>query len=67
MAEKKWMGEQTERIVKECEVLDREGEMTVLSSGKKKKKQGLSQRAVKIEAVVPRNTVLEENDRFELI
>ncbi|TVY49406.1 hypothetical protein LOCC1_G001043 [Lachnellula occidentalis] len=58
-AEKKWMSEQTERIVKgEYEVLDGEGETTVL----KGKKRSPKQKATKILA----QDVIED-DGFELI
>ena len=66
MAEKKWMMEQTEKIVKgEYEVLDAEGETTVLSA--KKKKGSPKQRAIKNSPAVVKNVDVEEDDGFELI
>jgi len=62
LAEKKWVSEQTERIVKgEYEVLDNEGKKTVISKGKKKGSP--KQRATPV--VV--KSVVEEDDGFELI
>lgn len=62
LAEQKWVSEQTERIVKgEYEVLDNEGEKTVLAKGKKKGSP--KQRATP--AVV--KSVVDEDDGFELI
>jgi hypothetical protein len=58
-AEKKWLSEQTDRIVKgEYEVLDAQGETTVLKGKKKSPKQKATQNAVK---------EIEEDDGFELI
>lgn len=58
-AEKKWMSEQTERIVKgEYEVLDEQGEITVLKGQGRK-------RSPRQKAVVEK--VVEEDDGFELI
>lgn len=71
LAEKKWVNEQTERMVKgEYEVLDNEGETTVLaSSGKGKGRKGSpKQKAAKTPtttAIVQR--VVDEDDDFELI
>jgi len=58
-AEKKWMSEQTERIVKgEYEVLDKEGETTVLKGKKKSPKQKAAKNLAQD---------VEEDDGFELI
>lgn len=66
MAEKKWAAEQTDKIVKgEYEVLDAEGETTVLSS-KKGKKGSPKQRAIKNVPAVVKNDA-EEDDGFELV
>jgi len=63
LAEKKWVSEQTERIVKgEYEVLDNEGETTVISKGKKKGSP--KQRALPL---VTKNVDVEEDDGFELV
>jgi len=62
LAEKKWVSEQTERIVKgEYEVLDNKGEKTVISKGKKKgsPKQQATPVVVK--------SVADEDDGYELI
>jgi hypothetical protein len=62
LAEQKWVSEQTERIVKgEYEVLDNEGEKTVISKGKKRgsPKQRATPEVVK--------SVVNEDDEFELI
>lgn len=60
-AEKKFLSEQTERMIKESyEVLDAEGESVVLTGGKKKKGSPKS-KAVKAEPKV------DEDDGFELI
>lgn len=67
LAEKKWVAEQTEKIVKgEYEVLDNEGETTVLAS--KKKRGSPKQRATTLKNE-PSNvkSLLEEDDGFELI
>jgi len=64
-AEKKWVMEQTEKIVKgEYEVLDAEGETTVLS---KKKRGSPKQKAIKNLPAVAKNVNVEEDDGFELI
>ncbi|KAF4627655.1 hypothetical protein G7Y89_g10499 [Cudoniella acicularis] len=61
-AEVKWLSEQTDKIVKgEYEVLDNEGETTILST-KSKKKGSPKQRAAKNEI-----KAIEEDDGFELI
>jgi len=61
-AEAKWKNEQTERMVKgEYEVLDNEGETTVLSKGRGKK--GSPKQKV---ATVTKD-VVDEDDGFELI
>lgn len=66
MAEKKWVMEQTDKIVKgEYEVLDAEGETTVLST--KKGKKSPKQKAVKNMPAVVKNVNVEEDDGFELI
>jgi hypothetical protein len=58
-AEKKWLSEQTDRIVKgEYEVLDAQGETTVLKGRKKSPKQKATKDAVK---------EIEEDDGFELV
>jgi len=58
-AEKKWMSEQTERIVKgEYEVLDKEGETTVLKGKKKSPKQKAAKNLAQD---------VEEDDGFELV
>jgi len=62
LAEQKWASEQTERIVKgEYEVLNNEGEKTVLTKGKKRgsPKQRATPMVVK--------SVVDEDDGFELI
>jgi hypothetical protein len=65
IAEQKWANEQTERIVKgEYEVLDNEGQTTVL--GKSKGKKSPKQKAVKNIPAVAKNEI-EEDDGFELI
>lgn len=65
MAEKKWVMEQTEKIVQgEYEVLDAEGETTVLKG--RKKKGSPKQRAVKSMSEVGQD-VVEEDDGFELV
>ncbi|KAE9370797.1 hypothetical protein N431DRAFT_344062 [Stipitochalara longipes BDJ] len=62
LAEQKWVSEQTDRIVKgEYEVLDNEGEKTVLAKGKKRGSP--KQRATPV--VV--KSVVNEDDGFELI
>ncbi|KAG0650291.1 hypothetical protein D0Z07_3185 [Hyphodiscus hymeniophilus] len=67
IAEKRWAMEQTEKIVKgEYEVLDAEGETTVLS-GKKGKKGSPRQKAVKTMPTVVKHMDVEEDDGFELI
>ena len=66
MAEKKWVLEQTEKMVKgEYEVLDAQGETTVLST--KKGKKSPKQKAVKSMPAVVKNVEVEEDDEFELI
>ena len=66
MAEKKWVMEQTEKMVKgEYEVLDAEGETTVLST--KKGKKSPKQKAVKNMPAVVKDADFEEDDGFELI
>ena len=68
MAEKKWVSEQTDRIVKgEYEVLDKEGETTMLSTGKGKKRGSPKQKAVKNMPAVVKNVEAEEDDGFELV
>lgn len=62
LAEKKWVSEQTERIVKsEYEILDNEGETTVV--GKGRKKGSPKQRATPVVVKTP----IEDDDGFELI
>ena len=66
-AEKKWIAEQTDRIVKgEYEVLDAEGETTVIA-GKKGKKGSPKQRAIKTMPAVVKDISVEEDDGFELV
>jgi len=66
LAEKKWILEQTDRIVKgEYEVLDTEGETTVLST--KKGKKSPKQKAIRNMPAVVKNVDVEEEDGFELI
>jgi len=66
-AEKKWIAEQTDRIVKgEYEVLDGKGEKTVIS-GKKGKKGSPKQKAVKTMPSTLKDVSVEEDDGFELI
>ena len=61
-AEKKFLSQQTERMVKESyEVLDVEGESVVLTGGKKKKGSPKT-KAVKFEA-----KSVDEDDGFELV
>jgi len=57
VAEKKWLSEQTDRIVAEYEILDGQGETTVL--GKKKGKKNPTQKAL-----VP---TVDEEDDFEFV
>ena len=67
-AERKWDSEQVDRIVNgEYEVLNEEGETTVLSSGKGKKRGSPKQKAVKSMPTVVQNAEVEEDDGFELI
>jgi hypothetical protein len=64
-AEKKFLAEQTEKIVKgEYEVIDGQGEITVL--GKKGKKGSPKQRAVMTETSIVA-TKLDDDDDFELV
>ena len=59
-AEQKWVAEQTEKIVRgEYEVLDGQGETTVLRKGKRSPKQKAAKQIAIVEA--------EEDDGFELI
>jgi hypothetical protein len=69
MAEREWTSQQTERIVKgEYEVLDHEGESTVISSGKGNKRGSPKQKATKVEPAVPViKKDIDEDDGFELI
>jgi len=68
LAEKRWVSEQTDRIVKgEYEVLDADGEMTVLPSAKGKKRGSPKQKAAKNMPVVEQDMGVEEDDGFELI
>jgi hypothetical protein len=61
-AEQKWMSDQTEKIVRgEYEVLDVEGETTVLKKGKRSPKQ----KAIKNQPAMVKD--VEEDDGFELI
>jgi hypothetical protein len=61
-AEKKWVSEQTEKIVRgEYEVLDEEGETTTFKKGKKSPKQ----KAIKTQPAVLKEA--EDDDGFELI
>jgi hypothetical protein len=63
MAEKKWVMEQTEKMVKgEYEVLDDEGAITFLT--RKKKKDSPKQKAAKNAA---KDVLVQEDDGFELI
>lgn len=65
IAEKKWANEQTDRILKgEYEVLDHDGETTVLGKGKYKKSP--KQKAAK-PIHTAKNTDPEDDDGFELI
>lgn len=58
-AEKKWLSEQTDRIVKgEYEVLDAQGETTVLKGRKKSPKQKATKTPTK---------EIEDDEGFELI
>jgi hypothetical protein len=62
LAEKKWVSEQTERIVKgEYEVLDNEGQKVVVGKGKKK---GSPKQRV---STVVQDAEVVEDDGFELI
>jgi len=64
-AEKKFLAEQTEKIVKgEYEIIDGQGETTIL--GRKGKKGSPKQRAVKTETSVVA-TKLDDEDDFELV
>lgn len=66
IAEKKWANEQTEQIVKgEYEVLDNEGEVTVLNKSKGKKSP--KQKATRVPPALPKSRDVEEDDGFELI
>lgn len=68
LAEKKWVAEQTDRIVKgEYEVLDADGETTVLPSAKGKKRGSPKQKAVKNTPAVGQGVDIDEDDGFELI
>lgn len=65
LAEKKFLAEQTEKIVKgEYEIIDGQGETTIFS--KKGKKGSPKQRAVKTETSVVA-TKLDDEDDFELV
>jgi hypothetical protein len=62
LAEQKWASEQTDRIVKgEYEVLDNEGEKTVIHKGKKRGSPKQRSTPVVVKSVV------DEDDGFELI
>jgi len=68
LAEKKWVAEQTDKIVKgEYEVLDNEGETTVLASKKKKGSPKQRATALKSEPSNIKSLVLDEDEGFELI
>lgn len=61
-AEQKWVAEQTEKIVRgEYEVLDGQGETTILRKGKRSPKQ----KAAKSQRAAAKD--VEEDDGFELI
>ncbi|PQE03552.1 hypothetical protein CJF31_00010115 [Rutstroemia sp. NJR-2017a BVV2] len=65
LAEKKWVNEQTEKIIKgEYEVLDAQGE--VVPAGRGKGRKSPRQRASKVQAT-PAAKVLDDDDDFELI
>jgi len=65
-AEKKFLAEQTEKIVKgEYEVIDGQGEIAVL--GKKGKKGSPKQRAVKTETSIVATKLDDDDDDFELV
>lgn len=65
-AERKWMAEQTDKIVKgEYEVLDTEGEK--VSVGKKGKKGSPKQRAVKTMPSAVKDVTVEDDEGFEFI
>jgi hypothetical protein len=66
-AEKKWVAEQTERIVRgEYEVLDESGETTILN-GRGKGKKSPKQRALKNQPAAVRGMDGDEDDGFELL
>jgi len=68
IAEKKWASKQTDRIVKsEYEVLDHEGEITVLASRKGKGKKGSPKQRAVDTAPAMVQTADDEDDGFELI
>ena len=64
LAEKKWANDQIEKIVNgEYEVLDDQGEITVLKKGKRSPKQ----KAAKVTPAIPKTFGKAEDDGFELI
>ncbi|KAM3064937.1 hypothetical protein ACMFMG_011235 [Clarireedia jacksonii] len=65
LAEKKWVNEQTDKIIKgEYEVLDAQGE--VVTAGRGKGRKSPRQRAFKVQAT-PAANLLDDDDDFELI
>ena len=68
LAEKKWDSKQTERMVKvEYEVLDEQGETTVLSKGKGKKGSPKTKAVKNIANAIANVDGVEEDDGFMLI
>jgi hypothetical protein len=68
LAEKKWDSKQTERMVKvEYEVLDEQGETTVLSKGKGKKGSPKTKAVKNMASAVTNVNGVEEDDGFMLI
>jgi len=68
LAEQKWVAEQTDRIVKgEYEVLNNEGETTILAGKKKRGSPKQRASAVKSESSTIKNMALDDDEGFELI
>jgi hypothetical protein len=68
MAEKKWDNKQTERIVKvEYEVLDEQGETTILSKGKGKKGSPKTKAVKNMASAIANVDGAEEDEGFMLI
>lgn len=68
MAEKKWDNKQTERMVKvEYEVLDEQGETTILSKSKGKKGSPKTKAVKNMASAISNADGVEEDDGFMLI